>query len=618
VWSVCLSLCVCVCCGMASTGGPNTAAEWYALLYEKQAPMTGELVGRILARLTAAESGDTLMLRENLLLALQDAAAALAEEPQMTERVFEALHQIARNPAEPSRIRSQTLITQTALSIELEALQMRVPYLESLLETLLDLCAGPNGKQDAAAAAAAPEPEDRGLRSAACRCLSELEEASPGLLACSLPSLIEWMSAEKSHVLQDLVSLAALVLLHGVTQLVSTPASAQASAANLFGERAFTTTDPPTANPQQQTSAAMMDTLQKEVLRAVGTLLSAIGDLPEWGVLRLVALLKPLISTGLVPATVLAPHCARFVHTSSPLTLFAAADLACDFPELWSAADGVVENLIDVVDTPTLQQHWRILAVLWLAALVDPKNRSHAARRSVTLLKATACALAPTALNSFDLKEARLCALARCFDNETLVSPADLLDLLVCMDDFRAYRPSDKPPRQFFNVIRQWLDAFPTLLEPLFSVLTKEITRQPDYLPHVLVIIDTVSRPLAAKLLEKFSQMLTVMPSVHLPRFLPIANKIVSSSVSPTPVLIAITNLLRKTTVCSSGQWGVGNDVLSVCREALLHHPLTVIFGPLGELLSYMADNFADLGLFMRQLFPLLLHPYILPVLRFC
>lgn len=337
-------------------------------------------------------------------------------------------------------VRSQALITQTSLSIELEALMTRAPQLENLVEVLLDLCAGrvisEGGPQSVTVSG------DRLMKSTACKCLLELEEAYPGLLCSAFPSLVEWVQSEKSHVLQDLVALAAMVLLHGVSQLVRPPTHGteeqqQGLATELFGNSSGRdlTGSSGFSIPQRVSGAAAplnrqspvpdrgpIDTLQKEVLRAVGNLLNTIGDLSEWGVVRLVNLLTPLATTALVPATVLVPHLQRFVHTSSPLLLFSAADLANTFPDMLPVRDEIVQNLIGLISNPTVGQHWRVLAVAWLALLVDVRSRPPS-RKAPALLREVAIALSPSAFDSLDLKEARLCALACCFDNETISPP---------------------------------------------------------------------------------------------------------------------------------------------------------------------------------------------------
>ena len=626
----------------------TNSEEWYKALYEDGIAVTPENLG--LALDTIGRCINSPQLKENLLLFVQNSAQILSDEPATMEHVFKTLRNLVYNPQEPASVRSQALITQTALSIELESLHTPAPQLEDLVGVLLELCAYRPGVERAGQekpkiALPTTVSEQRLLRSTACRCLQELEEAYPGLMCSSLSSLVEWLQLENSYVLQDLVSLAAAVLLHGVAQLIAQRSAAAAAgegeggsengngnASNDDGNTEDADTGPSSFQsslswrPSSITAAAaaaaaaglsrggtvfglekeLVDVLQKEVLSAVGNLYNTIVDLSDWGVLRLVSLLAPLTLAGLVPATTLLPHCTRFAHSSSPLLLFLATDLTGASPSMKMLTEDVISGLLGVAENPSLGVHWRVLSVAWLGSLASAPalweaSPGHVAPQGV--LRRIAQGLAPSyGGEPLDVREARLCSLVHCFRN---APPSGLCETLVCMKEFRAYKAGDMPALQFFNVIEHWLASYPVLVEPLFiGVAMKEAVQDSGYVPNLLHLVDALPEAVSERLLGAFEGLLPEIPPQYLPSFLPLVERVAATeSADPGPVLDALKGLLTRTALCASEAWGVGSDVLAVCRETLLHHKLADILGPLGDVLAYIADNYADLEIRDRAAF---------------
>ena len=654
-------------------------ARWYGMMQtHERATLRAVVEGDLLTALLVRVAGDPdPVLRISLLVWLQDAAPLVADNAAAAARIFEVLELVARNAADPPQVRAQALATQTALSIELEALQTQAPNLEGLIELLLDIVSGTapssspssagqqqgqqQGQQGQGEQEQQGQTPDTMLKETACQCLHELEESYPGLLCCSFPSIVEWVQREKTHALQDLVALAATVLLHGINQIVAAHhgAGSEKLAADLFGEAAgrsvasssssssssATTTTTATGDEKEGNATtetttdagttaaggdrAVIEALQDDTLRAVGALLGTMVDLSEWGMLRLVALFVPMAATGLVPATVLAPHCMRFVNSGAPLLLFCAAHLAATFPSLWAVSEGLTANVAACLARPAAAPHWRVLAAAWLVLLLPLRQRECAAAPSSggeAHLRELAQTIAPGPFDSTDVQEARLCLLARCFARGTLRTPALLPCVLVCMDEFRNCRAMEKAPRQFFNVVHRWICEMPALAGRLLDTVLAEVLHQPDYILNVIALFGGSHSHNSSDgssdggsdggfehtLHAKARALLAVLPPAVLPQYLRLAAMVVSDArLDPTPVLAAMHALARRTTLCAGGSWHIGNDVLAICRDVLLHHRLTDVFHPLTALLRHIADNHADLDIRDRATFYLQLATHV-------
>ena len=646
-------------------------ARWYGMMHTyDRATLRAVVEGDLLTPLLVRVAGDPdPVLRISLLVWLQDAAPLVADNAAAAARIFEVLELVARNAADPPQVRAQALATQTALSIELEALQTQAPNLEGLIELLLDIVSGTSPTAASATSTGSAqqgqqqqqqqeqgqqgqqgqEAPDTMLKETACQCLHELEESYPGLLCCSFPSIVEWVQRERTHALQDLVALAATVLLHGINQIVAAHhgAGTEKLAADLFGEAAgrsvassssSATEDSEDASATTTTKTtttaaadkAVIAALQDDTLRAVGALLGTMVDLSEWGMLRLVALFVPMAATGLVPATVLAPHCARFANSGAPLLLFCAAHLAATFPGLWAVSEGLTQNVAACLARPAAPPHWRVLAAAWLVLLLPRTQRECAPGTPgrEAHLRELAQAVAPGPFDRTDVQEARLCLLARCFAPGTLRTPALLPCVLVCMDEFRNCRAMEKAPRQFFNVVHRWICEMPALAGRLLDMVLTEVLHQPDYILNVIALFGHASSHskdstdskdggdsnsgFELKLHTKARELLAVLPPAVLPQYLRLAAMVVSDArLDPAPVLAAMHALVRRTTLCASGIWHIGNDVLAICRDVLLHHRLTDVFHPLTALLRHIADHYADLDIRDRATFYLQLATHV-------
>ena len=634
---------------MATQGLGTNSDAWYKALYEECITVTPESLSFVLKALNS--SSDNSLFKENLLNFVQDSAQVLSEEPITMEHTFNTLQKLVYNKHESTAVRSQALITQTALSIELESLHTPAPQLENLVELLLELCAYRPGVGEAVQEKPKIDlpptiSEQRLLRSTACRCLQELEEAYPGLMCSSLSSLVEWLQLENSHVLQDLVSLAAAVLLHGVAQLIaqrSTTTANNGSEINTDGSESEKTDDKAGGDDQEESSGPssfqgslnwrpssvtaaaaaaaeaglrhggtifgldkkLVDTLQMEVLSAVGNLYSTITDLPDWGILRLVSLLAPLSISGLVPAATLLPHCTRFAHSSSPLLLFLAADLTGASPSMKPLVEDVVSGLVSIADSPTAAIHWRTLSISWLGTLAKaPELWGSSSGRvaPVGVLRRIAQGIAPSAGSEpFEMREARLCALTQCFSTP----PESICDVLVCMHEFRSYKPDSLQSLQFFNVICHWIVAFPGLFDTLFrNIVMKDAVRDSGHAKGILHLIDALPESVSKRLLGVFAELLPDIPPAYLPAYLPIVERLVMDENSDAgSVLNAIKGLLTRTGFCTNETWTIGCNVLSICKTTLLNHRLADILGPLGEILAYIVDNCNDLDIRDRAAF---------------
>ena len=82
---------------------------------------------------------------------------------------------------------------------------------------------------------------------------------------------------------------------------------------------------------------------------------------------------------------------------------------------------------------------------------------------------------------------------------------------------------------------------------------------------------------------------------VHLESILVLCEKCASHpAMDPIPMIDRILLLIKRTQLCAAGDWETGCGILWVCKVLLKHHRKSVLLARLGDLLSEIADKFAD------------------------
>ncbi|KAG8568841.1 hypothetical protein GDO81_014171 [Engystomops pustulosus] len=88
----------------------------------------------------------------------------------------------------------------------------------------------------------------------------------------------------------------------------------------------------------------------------------------------------------------------------------------------------------------------------------------------------------------------------------------------------------------------------------------------------------------------------------NLPWHLKVLSRVAQENMVPqTCAVMFLRRVVAHPDLCTRGDWGLGNALLSVCKHILQHEHLDKVFMPLADLLQYLMHHFADIDIQERS-----------------
>ncbi|KAL6073865.1 endosomal transport [Balamuthia mandrillaris] len=404
-------------------------------------------------------------------------------------------------------------------------------------------------------------------------------------------------------------------------------------------------------------SGAMPEAWHKEARRCVSLLVDNVTRLSDYALLSLAAKLVLFIQQTKLSKDVFKHHFFCFLYTDSALLFHLVIMLFLSLPDIFEPSDHflLLSRLLHLVDEPTIPIQKRTLFLQWLRTMprLPLSNSSDGEQPAAPLLYPFYSLFYPSVFDEWDIKEAKLLALCSCFKTGVAPPPRSILSCLTCLQEFWYFSANAKPTRIVFRVLQRMLLQFPELFPQLYDYLLRMMLEAPKFLPNIIELVDALERHhtedsasshhhnhqqrgsrtekktkegavtrqslrrkssstppkgttskenKALSLLISFESVLRDLPDLHthdLSNYLPMIQRIAAvPTINPAALLDRITRYLKYTRWQGEAhQWVVGNDILSICRCMLLHHPARRIFQPLGDLLLFCTRHFDDVDI---------------------
>ncbi|XP_034389099.1 AP-5 complex subunit beta-1 [Cyclopterus lumpus] len=483
----------------------------------------------------------------------------------------------------------------------------------------------------------------RSLRATACDCLRELEACSPGLLSQRLELLGGLRQRETSRLHQAYAGLHTLVLRNAVYRLTQdTGAGAEHLKALLEGNTSVAWEAELDSGPMSDKDPSAI--LSSLILGPMGTV-PTLQTGPDCKELRSVLsslleesyLLTPLCQAALlhrltevvamvpgVPPAVFRAQLLRLLGTSEVCLLHATLLLKCAFTDsLFSAEDEafILQRLVVLSQHPLLGTPEKLFYMDCL--LHFPENRPIGCGGDgdetlpVLLTPRLASALAPTVFNDGATALARLNLLSLVYleeaeegEGEESRGLAYLYEHLTSLLRVVANGGSREIVVTFFRAAFLFLFSFchvESYCRSLTEELCKLYLRHTHLAPHIVNLADRAQDKLAESdwavgFLRALQGVIADAPparltprelSWHLKTLARVAEEgeihqhstvsFLSSVIAPSP-----------SSLCTSGDWRLGNGLLGVCRRLLVHPSLDSLLLPLADILLHLTCHYGD------------------------
>nr|XP_046236354.1 AP-5 complex subunit beta-1 [Scatophagus argus] len=484
----------------------------------------------------------------------------------------------------------------------------------------------------------------RSLRATACDCLRELEACSPGLLSQRLELLSGLRQREASWLHQACAGLHTLVLRNAVYQLTQEPgAVAEHLKALLGGNTSAAWEAEQDLGPINNEDSAILSSLVLGPMGTVPTLQTG----PDCKELRSVLsclleesyLLTPLCQAALlhrlievvamvpgVPPSVLRSQLLRLLGTSEVCLLHTTLLMKCAFTDsLFSAEDEafMLKRLVVLSQHPLLSTQERLFYMDCI--LHFPENRPISCGDGdetlpVLLTPRLASTLVPTVFNDSNTMLARLNLLSLVHleeegegEGEEGRGLAYLFEHLCSLLHIVEYGGSREIIVTFFRAAFLFLFYFCHIerySNNLAEKLCKLYLRHTYLAPHLINLADQTQTQItesnwAVGLLKSLQRVITEAPltqltlqdlSWHLKMLARVAEEgeILQHS---TLSFLARVSTSSSSSLCTSGDWCLGNNLLRVCRHLLVHPSLDSLLIPLADVLQHLTCHYGDIDI---------------------
>lgn len=479
----------------------------------------------------------------------------------------------------------------------------------------------------------------RPLRATACECLRELEACCPGLLSQRLELLGGLRQQETSRLHQAYAELYTLVLRNAIYQLTQeTGAGAEHLKALLGGNTSAAWEADQESDLTSSKDSAILSSL---ILGPMGTV-PTLHTGPDCKELRSVLstlldesyLLTPLCQATLlhrltevvamvpgVPPAIFRTHLLRLLGTSEVSLLHATLLLKCAFTDsLFSSEDEafILKRLVVLSQHPLLSMPEKLFYMDCI--LHFPENRPISCSDGdetlpVLLTPQLASALVPTVFNDSTTLLARFNMLSLVYLEEGeegqggqgLAYLYEHLSSLLSMVENGCSR---ELVVTFFRAAFLFLYYF-CHVERYSNDLTKQLCQlyfhHTKLAPHLINLADQTQDRLSESswsvgLLKALQRVITEAPltqltshdlSRHLKMLVRVADE---GEIIQQSTLTFLSSIITpsSSSLCTGGDWRLGNDILRVCRRLLVHPSLDSLLTPLADVL-HLICHYADM-----------------------
>lgn len=587
--------------------------------------------------------------RTSALVFLEEHGKSLVWDEERLRKVYFVLENILGSPVDGQgmtySLKSQVLVTYTALLIQFNTFEKDVARFEGFVDLLYSIVKHTN------------KSADRILRAYACECLHELESWHPGLLFPLLgedwrvpPIWAEGMTAtvegasvvdasatlgkfvndELLHIQESYARLFFTTIQHFTEQLVqealkhqpeerqeelaaTPPVTPRRSDGPRPDARETGVKDaifrfhiprncsrgpgPSFDLPAEQTPPRLPRKLLRIMTRSIGLVLDAMPSSSSWTKIFIAERLSLFVRVLALPQRVVFHHFSPLLHASRPSLLHAFMVVNALFAKEVdkSVAEAVLHRLFALLQDGAMEPCFRMLSVSWLIALTT--------KVSFEMLWARIQELCPRWHDPLELKEMKLQALLYCFKLSQIL-PSNLLIVLESLSEFKyCQRPVGAHAVVFRFLLRVLID-FPSEMDRLEvpQELCDMLRSRLCLLPSVLALNQRVnSQAVQYKLLHSLGHFVSHLePPSRIQRYFGLL--VILSEIpwlDPSYVLTA----LRRLVFCPSClTWEAGMRVLITCRRMILSHPQAVIYQPMLRLLQHLATYQSDVDLRDRAL----------------
>jgi len=587
------------------------------------------------------------------LIFLEEHGNSLVFDYTRLHKVYFVLDNILGSPVDGQSmtysLKSQVLVTYTALLIQFNCFQTDVARFEGFVDLLHSIVKHTN------------RSADRILRSYACECLHELESWYPGLLfpllgedwsvaplysstsqgSVGSNTLGKFVNDELLHIHESYARLFFTTFQHFTEQVVQDAlahAPVSDGAINMTGSLSMRATPqesragtPPMtpraslhggvggtgssmtasmnttsevlrfripenckAGPEvafdlaaDQTPPRLPRKLVRTMTRSISLVLETMPTSSSWTKIFIAERLSLFIRVLALPCRVVFHHFSPLLHASRPSLLHAFLVVTSLFAKEidHSVSEAIVDRLFALTQDIAVEPCFRLLAVNWLVALSNQKDLMF------ELLWNRVPELCPTWHDPLELKEMKLQALLHCFKLASTL-PSNLLIVLEALSEFKyCIRPVGAQAVVFRFLLRVVINFAPEMDRLSVTQCLCDLLRShPRLLPSMLSIERwTNSKAVQYKLLRSLGEFVSKLePPSRIQYYFGLL-VILSQTpwLDPSYVIIALRRLVFSPS--SHLTWRMGMRVLITCRQVMLYHPQSLIYKPLLRLLHHLA-----------------------------
>ncbi|XP_026163305.1 AP-5 complex subunit beta-1 [Mastacembelus armatus] len=477
------------------------------------------------------------------------------------------------------------------------------------------------------------------LRATVCDCLRELEACCPGLLSQRLELLGGLRQQETSGLHQAYAGLHTLVLRNAVYQLTQeTGAGAEHLKALLGGNTLVAWEADQDSGVMSNKDAAILSSL---ILGPMGTLptLQTGTDCKELrsvlsSLLEESYLLTPLCQAALlhrltevvamvpgVPPALLRAQLLRLLGTSEVCLLHATLLMKCAFTDsLFSAEDEafILKRLVVLSQHPLLNTPEKLFYMDCI--LHFPENRPISGGDEtlpVLLTPQLASALVPTVFNDSATMLARLNLLSLVYleeveevEGEEVRGLAYLYEHLTSLQHIVENGGSREIVVTFFRsafLFLYYLCHVERYSRSLVEKLCELYLHHTNLAPHLINLADRTQDRLsesdwAVGLLRSLQRVITEAPLAQLTLqdlhwHLKVLARVADEGEIPQQSTLGFLSGIitpSSSSLCVSGDWRLGNNMLAVCRRLLVHPSLDSLLIPLADILQHLSCHYGD------------------------
>ncbi|XP_074490830.1 AP-5 complex subunit beta-1 [Sebastes fasciatus] len=549
------------------------------------------------------------------------------------ETALELMSVFDQCPPKSVQFRCHLLLALTSVLVCTSCVSSRSRASQDFLDLLLQIAQDTGDLQGDGAL--------RSLRATACDCLREVEACSPGLLSQRLELLGGLRQQETSRLHQAYAGLHTLVLRNAVYQLTQeTGAGAEHLKALLGGNTSVAWEAELDSCLMNNKDSAVLSSLILGPMGTVPTLQTG----PDCKELRSVLsslleesyLLTPLCQAALlhrlvevvamvpgVPPAVFRAQLLRLLGTSEVCLLHATLLMKSAFTDsLFSAEDEafILQRLVVLSQHPLLSTPEKLFYMDCI--LHFPENRPIGCGDGdetlpVLLTPRLASALAPTVFNDSATMLARLNLLSLVYleegeegEEEEGRGLAFLYEHLTSLLRIVGNGGSREMAVTFFRAAFLFLSYF-CHVERFFYGLMEKLCelylRHTHLAPHLINLADQTQEKLtesswAVEFLKALQGVITEAPLAQLTlrdlsRHLKVLARVAEEGEIPQQSTLSFLSSITtpsSSSLCVSGDWRLGNNLLGVCRRLLVHPSLDSLLVPLADILQHLACRYGD------------------------